>query len=273
MKKIFQIKLFFSLIVNCISVLLTATISNSSEKSISLSGFGQDKFYFVDNSQPKGFQLVKDPLDSLNNQHVLKFTIRPKSCIGYDCDHQSVRTAVAQLPNAVQPKEAWYGWDMYFPENFPIGSEQVNGFYSFINWKDNIDCGSGLTNDTYLGHTTLNWVRHRPTGKSFHDIEGDCKQIYNVPIAEIKDLKGSWRRFELFVRWSKKDDGRYQLYLDNKKVLDYVGSTCVTNCQKMNFQLIGNYLCCTPNTKTVLESTVYYRFISRAKSRDKLKWE
>lgn len=264
------------------SFLVLAAICNTAlagRGGYAVPGFGSATFSLADRSQRGGFRMVEDPIDPANRSRVYSFTISPAKCRGADCAQQSVRSALVQSPDAVQPKEAWYGWEIYFPRDFPFATRQSRGFQQFNEWKDQPQCGlaSIALDNTYwvagLRDTSLSWVMKRPTGKPAGRTGEDCETYFKTGIAEMSDIVGSWRRFELFARWSRKDDGRFLLYLDGKLVLDYKGKTCFSDCSRMNYHIFGNYLCCTPDTKAVANATVYYRFISRARSRDRLIWK
>lgn len=230
-------------------------------------------FEKVPNLQPKSIKLVHDPTDPANPNEVISFTVVPKKCIGPDCDQQSARSAVKQCEGTKQPKEIWYGWEMFLPVDFPHNGEQIRGFQQFVQWKDQPQCRLvGLAIDANLGGTTLDWGMEKPTGVKPGQYGGDCQQIMKYQIAKVSNLLGKWQKFELFARWSEGDDGRFVLYLNGEVKVDYRGITCF-NCGSRNAAAFGNYICCTPDSKRLLPSTVYYRSISSAKRREDLIWE
>lgn len=255
-----------------IAVLLFATSSAAvARNELTINGFGQDRFFLADNSQPKGFAMVKDPIDLTNKENVYRFKVRPARCIGSDCQQQSARSSLQQRHNVKQPKEAWYGWEIYFPKEFPIGDSLVSGIEIFNEWKDQDQCVL-VSLAIFRGERRLSWHMEEPTGGKATQNGGDCRLVFDQTIGFMSDLTGSWHRFELSARWSGGADGRFMLYLDGKLNSEYSGRTCNENCAK-NYHLFGNYLCCTPDTKSIAETTVYYRHISRAEAREGLNWE
>jgi hypothetical protein len=237
-----------------------------------LPGFDGYRFYKSDRNQSGGFTMVPDPLDPNNPNDVYKFSIVPKRCTPDDCKQQSVRSTVQQGPDANQPKEIWYGWDIYFPADFPKAGTQGRGFQIFNEWKDK-DCKLvGLSVNHNRGGRDLLWEMEAPTGQPELQFGGDCVPILEISLGRMSNIVGSWHRFEFFARWSEGEDGRYVVYMDGEKKVDYSGITCFY-CSKSNYYLFGNYLCCTESAKTIQPSTVYYRNLSRAARREDLVWQ
>lgn len=237
-----------------------------------LPGFNGYRFIATGTNQEGGIQMVPDPIDPSNPSDVYRFSIAPGPCVGSDCDHQSARATVQQSTDAKQPKEVWYGWDIYFPPDFPINGKQTNGKWLFNEWKDQSCNLASLSLDANLGGRDLIWEMSVLSGKAADGKGNDCKAVMREPLAKMSTLVGSWHRFEIFARWTKNGDGRFIIYLDGEVKLDYTGVTC-SNCDRMNYYLFGNYLCCTESTEKIQPSTVYYRYLSRAKKREDLQWQ
>lgn len=236
-----------------------------------LPGFNGYRFSETGTNQEGGVQMVPDPIDPGNADDVYRFSIKPGPCVGSDCDHQSARATVQQRPDAKQPHEVWYGWDIYFPPDFPINGKQSSGKWLFNEWKDQSCNLASLSLDANLGGSELIWEMSKLSGKAADGKGNDCMAVMRAPLGKMSKLLGSWHRFEVYARWTKSDDGRFIIYMDGEVKLDYSGVTC-SNCDRMNFYLFGNYLCCTESTTSIQPSTVYYRYLSRAKRREDLQW-
>ena len=263
----------FVRLLSCFCLFLFPFIASAQE--FSLPGFGKDSFFESDRNQPDGFSMVKDPVPgTAGNKSVFEFSVVPRPCFNDDCQQQSARSTVQQY-NAKHPEESWYGWDMYFPEDFAYGSKQVDGFNIYNEWKDHDNCMLvGLTNFGGVVEPGFNrpdlelsWRMANP------NLPGDCKLVLRKPIAEFKDLLGKWNRFEVFIKWSKGKDGKVNIFLDGVLKLDYSGETCFVNCNDKIYYLFGHYICCTANTESIVASKVYYKNISRSKKRSGLKWK
>ncbi|QIG47455.1 hypothetical protein G5V57_06750 [Nordella sp. HKS 07] len=266
---------FSSKIFQCIAVALVFFVVDASaaQKKFKVTGF--DKPFLVSNrNQPGGFTMDRDPVDAINKKKVYRFEIVPRKCVSDDCEQQSARASVQQVPEGtLQPKEAWYGWDMYLPTEFPFSTAQTRGHEIFTEFKDQHQCQLvALITNPNRNDDFLSWSMEKPTGQKMTQFGGDCEVVFERPVIRIREVLGGWHRYELFARWSKKNDGKFQLYLDGTEVVNYNGITC-WSCDKMNYFLFGNYLCCTPNTQKIARSTVFYRFVSRARTRDGLVWE
>ncbi len=263
-----------NLVFAVIAVLLTSVMPSHAENwQAKFRNFTGCSFERVPNMEPKSMALVPDPADAARPNTVLAFTVTPRKCIGSDCDQQSVRSAVKQCQEGNHPKEQWYGWEMYLPTDFPHSGQQVRGFQQFAEWKDQDQCGIAATAiDSYMGGEFLTWVMHVPTGKKPGRFGGDCQQTKNFALARVSSLVGKWVKFELHAVWSKGSDGKFELFVDGAQRVNHSGPTCV-NCDRRNQALFGNYLCCTPDSRSVLPSTVYFRSISSAKTRQELVWE
>lgn len=264
------IKMF---VMGLLALTCGATVAISEQRAFELPGFGSHKFELTDTSPPKSFAMVPDPIDASNKGNVFRFATTPAHCYRDDCEQQSVRSTLSQDSHTFQPNEAWYGWELYFPKDFPINGEQAHGKQIFNEWKDQTKCklvGLALFND--LGGNELFWDFSKPTGKANNKGGNECSSILKAPVAKMSNFLGAWHRFEFFARWSEKSDGRFLVYLDGKLKVDFSGVTCF-NCRAMNYAMIGNYLCCTPDTKNTQPSVVYYRYVSRAKTREELQWQ
>ena len=264
---------FLVAILTLTTILFSSTPVLAQSWRAELKNFSGCAFEKVPNMQPKSMQLVADPADPENPNDVLAFTVVPKKCIGGDCDQQSVRSAVKQCQEGNQPREIWYGWELFLPVDFPHDGQQIRGFQQFVSWKDQDQCGiAAIGSDAYLGGKFLNWIMHVPTGKKAGPFGGDCQKTTDIPLGRVSGFLGKWTKFELFAIWSEGLDGHFELYVNGAKMVDYSGQTC-TNCSNRNQAAFGNYLCCTPDSKKVLPSTAYFRSISSAKTRENLIWE
>jgi hypothetical protein len=261
------------LAASAVLAFLSMSLSVGAADKFKLPGFDGTFRLTTERNQPGGATMTPDPLDEENTSDVFKFSISPGECVKEECEQQSVRATAEQRGEPKQPATAWYGWDMYFVPDFPFGAAQVRGHQVFTEFKDQRQCQLvALINNPHSDDQFLSWSMEKPTGEDAEQYGGDCMVVFEKPIAPMIDLVGAWHRFELFVRWTKDGDGRFQMFLDGEQVLDYEGPTCF-RCNKFNYFLFGNYLCCTSGTQNVVPATVYYRYISRAATREELVWQ
>jgi len=262
----------FARFIVCLCLFILPLGANAQE--FGLPGFGSDRFFQSNNNQPGGFKKVQDPLTGTGSKKVFEFSVVPRPCYNDDCEQQSARSTLQQY-NAKHPKEGWYGWDMYFPDDFAYGPKQLSGFNIYNEWKDQDNCMLvGLTNfggaiepGKGVPDLQLSWRMQNSL------LPGDCQMVLRKPIVKFSELLGKWHRFEVFIRWSKEKDGKVQIYLDGELKVDYDGETCFVNCNDKMYYLFGHYICCTANTEKIVASKVYYKNISRSKERSGLKWK
>ena len=220
------------------------------------------------------YKLIPDPTGEAGTSKVDRFTILPGKCNSSskysngnsDCTFKSVRSQLYQPPPQTQPKEAWYGWSMYLPPDFPFGNKQTAGLYSFAYWH-NGDCPHlAVVSDTGRSTKLRLQTNIVPKDGSF-----DCYPDMKIEFADLADLLGKWHRFEAHVRWSTGADGFAELFLDGTSVAAFKGRTLSLHKPKRNYFKYGLYLCCTKGTEGVTPATALYAKITRARTREGLK--
>lgn len=235
-------------------------------------GFGQAKDAFekfkVEPLGAKGsYQRIPDPTGDAQSPMVESFTILPGKCKGTDCQQKSVRSQVYEpKPFQKQPKEAWYGWSMYLPADFPAGSAQAaTGLYSLAYWH-NGDCPHvGFVSDTGFGTKLRLQTMTVPK-----DGSNDCHPDTMIEFADLDDLRGEWHRFEVHIKWSTGDDGMVDVFLDGEEVVSFSGRTVSLEKPTPNYFKYGVYLCCTKGNGLVAPATILYKDIARADTREGL---
>ena len=240
---------------------------------------GYQYFIKAENNQPGGYKIVADPANPNSGQVVEQFSISNKSCSGDDCGHNSVRSQIYEQRTeglGVQPLESWYSWEIYLPADFPIGSEQVTGALLFTEFKETNFCAStmfhhnaGAPNRNTILWFTLNYTSDH-LDPNFPGSPKACVNYYENFVADLKNMLGRWTRFELFMRWSQKEDGRAIIYVNGQQTMNYSGRTCVADCMLRNPFQYGLYFANASSLNGINQSTAYYRNVSRSNSKDTL---
>ncbi len=236
-----------------------------------------DPLVTVDLSAPNSVKIIPDPTGSAPTDKVYSFTIPEGYCSNKrygsgadsDCTWKSTRSSIRENVSAtkkngsVQPKQAWYGWSVYFPEDFKYGQKQTRGHYEFAYWH-NGQCPhltffnlAGLNDTVYLG-----------TNKAEGNYE--CTPGSRLKVADFKNLVGKWNRFEVFVKWANDDDGEAKVYLDGKFVLHYKGPTLTAGYENKNYFVFGIYLCCTNDVASIKGTNALFAAVKRADTREGL---
>ena len=221
---------------------------------------------------PKGsITKVQDPMNP-SAPKVQKFYIDGTRIEAADRPYNSVRAVMREdiysnRPKGKngQPKEAWYGWDIYFPKDFPSGPQQTKGGVRFFNFKHTNECSSmQLVHQPGYGDHDLFWRMSRV------DANIDCPTVREVKVADIRKLKGKWTRFEIFVRWSREGDGIAEVYVDGTRKVHFEGVTCIEDCYKFNPFAYGIYKSNSPSLASIKPSYVLFKNVSRGKTRQDL---
>ena len=69
--------------------------------------------------------------------------------------------------------------------------------------------------------------------------QGDCAHTERIPFTSIQKLRGKWTEFVMYSRWENNQDGRFVIYLDGVKVVDYKGRTLTIGKEKDNYVKVG----------------------------------
>lgn len=214
---------------------------------------------------PGSYQVVANPTGTGPSGKVHRFHIKPgpgssKSYdnLASDCDFNSIR-AQAYEKGKSQPAEAWYGWSMYVPGDFPMGRGQPAGGHLALAYWHSGECPH-LEIAVPEGSTRLILQSRRMQGKS-------CMPGDRITLGDLGAWRGRWLRVEMHVRWSKAKDGLAEAHIDGRKVGTIAGPTLTTGVPNKNYFKFGLYLCCTSGTKGIAPATAYFADLTRAKTR------
>jgi uncharacterized membrane protein (Fun14 family) len=237
-----------------------------------------DPFVADDHSVADTVATIDDPTGQAPSAKVYSFRIPAGSCSDElyepgseesDCFFNSARSQIrenvfATKRNAnVQPKESWYGWAVYFPEDFAYGTKQTKGSFEFAYWH-NHQC----PHLTFVHWPSRDGTLYLGTNKALGNYE--CTPGPTLKVADFSDLVGKWSRFEMFVKWANDETGEAKVYLNGQYVIHYKGPTLTAGYENVNYFKFGLYLCCTPNVATIKEASVLYASVKRADKREDL---
>ena len=282
MRRLFTIFLASSIIASCsadnnaqLDVKSNATTNFSSPSVFQSQNFGSFRgFEEKDINQPGGYSLINNPTENTVFKKVHSFSIESgcKSNVTYDdgqsgdCKYGSVRAELSEdgenWPD-LQPDQAWYGWNIYIPKDFPTARQQGSGKYLLGQWH-NGQCPH-ISYINQPGNDNL----YLQTMTSLGNYE--CQNRTKTEIISFTELKGKWTRFETFVKWSSGEDGEVKIYVDGQLKVDRKGSNITVGFENNNHFDFGVYLCCTNNIDKIKPTTVLYANVSRASQRENLR--
>ena len=247
---------------------LVALVLSGGTAAADRAGFG--RFQKEPINAPGSYRIVRDPTGAAPAAKLHSFTISPGACSDSkftngksDCTRQSVRSQAYETEQK-QPPDAWYAWDMYFPNDFPVGRQQTaSGFYQFAYWHTGECQNLSLVSETMNNGTMLALQTQTVVG-------GDCQTGQRLPVADIRALRGGWHRVEMHVVWSKGADGLAEVWLDGKLRQRLKGRNITAGAPPKNYFKFGIYLCCTKGTERIAPATVYFTTPARALTREGL---
>jgi len=149
-----------------------------------------------------------------------------------DCGQNSVRSEISQNERR-QPKESWYRWNVFLPNDFPIQA----GGKLLLGQFHNGEC----PHVSFTSPGKANGVLYFETMKTW---QGDCKNTIRIPFTSIQELRGKWTEFVMFARWHNDTQGQFKIYLNGELVLNYYGRTLTKGKESSNYVKVGIYQCC-----------------------------
>ena len=253
------------------ALLVSTLLLASSAWAQNAGGF---KRFAIDENTPRGAHaVIDDPTGSAPRKKVHIFRLEPGACSNRkhvsadssDCKFNSMR-ATAYEPDFGRKRDEWVAWSMYLPRDFPVGSQQrAKGLYTFAYWHNSLCPNVSLVSDA--GNTTGLFLQ---TNKRDSSGRWNCLPDQRIRVADLRDLRGKWTRFEMRTVFDKTEAGGVQLYIDGEPVLSRRMRTIAPGPER-NYFVFGVYLCCTTGTDRITPATALYTRLSRARTREGLK--
>ena len=229
MKKLFAILLMSTLISGC----QASTIKMIKDENTKIYSKINDPVYGKVHSFEFGSECGDNKRNGPKKDHVGNWH-------GSDCGQNSVRSEIAEdvwednRPGEGQPKEAWYRWNVFLPNDYPI---QDTGKLLLGQWH-NGEC-------PHVSFTSRSEDRGKLYFETMKTWQGDCKETLRMPFTSIQELRGKWTEFVMFARWSNKGDGKFLIYIDGELAMELDGIRTLTKGKtSRNYLKVGIYQCC-----------------------------
>lgn len=210
-----------------------------------------------------GYTVIPDITGTAPSQTIERFEVRPGDCgrnSGWnDCEKDRERSELSERRKATGAgTERWYGWYIYFPEDFrnvfptKVSLGQFHQYRSRVIWMfQNHDGGYHLDNH----------VSGR--GKKYRKLIDD------------RELRGKWHRVEVHVRWSvRADDGFMKVWINGQQKVDYVGQTMTASVVYFKYGLYRSFVSRYRKRFGGVEvpaQTVYYASVKAGHSRQSIR--
>jgi len=172
------------------------------------------------NTRSYGYTIIPDPTGTAPTAMVERFEVRDGDCAfdGYwsDCATDRERSELTQpkySPNRFSNgSETWVGWWIYFPEGFESGDPASVNIGQFHEAS-----GSGVSNMFKASYGGYYFDNHLPSNSDL------------ITLIPREEAIGRWHRIELHVRWSRKSDGFFEVYVNGDRKVNYHARTMRTN--------------------------------------------
>ena len=255
-------KKLFSLIVALITLSISQTaLSASYPNSISRGDFGP--FMRSLNNKDHGYLIKEDVTGSEPTKLIEVFEVRPGDCFwnrwGWnDCDNDRERSELSEINKETIPgNEYWYGWSIYFPEEYVdisptstfLGQFHQNNSHPV--WMfENKKYGRYLLRESVFGFIS---ERHK--------------------LVDEDDLRGKWHKIEVQAKWSRSDNGFFRVWVNGEQKVDYSGQTMTAEQVYFKYGIYRSFLSKYKEDNGVNEIPVqkaYFSNVKRGYTRDSL---
>ena len=206
MKKILEILVLVFFINNAIAeatVKLPKDVSSGSKFEKSLTG----KYY-----KKYGYQIVNkaDGHPVRAGEQSIRFEVRDGDCgkdeegSWSDCKGDRERHELSGGSRAMTKGEYWFSWSLYFPEEHQNLWPLSNNYGQFHQKKGP---PVFMFKELRGGYSVI---------RTIGDIDYDERRLIRND-----DMKGKWHDILINVKWSKKDDGFFKVWVNDKLKYDY----------------------------------------------------
>jgi hypothetical protein len=210
------------------------------------------------NNTDWGYSVIPDPTGSAPVPMVERFEVRPGDCNGDtgwdDCTNDRERSELSERGGR-NPRgfEAWYGWSFYLPEDYP------NVFPT----------KTALGQFHQQGSHPVWMFQNSSGGLSLDDQVTGGTRRYHKLISQ-DDLLGRWHRIEVHARWTREDDGFFDVWVNGEQKVDYRGQTMDADLVYFKYGVYRSFMSRYRNrynVKDVPGQTALYANVRRASTR------
>ena len=214
------------------------------------------------NDKSYGYSVVEDPTGSAPTKRVEVFEVRPGDCAkdqGWDdCKNDRERSELSEnKKRARSGSEYWYGWSIYFPEDY------INIYPT--------KTALGQFHQDDGAHVV--WMFQNGIGGYYLDeqVQGGTRHYFKL-ISE-ESLRGQWHQIEVHAKWEKDRSGIFQVWVNGELKADYTGQTMTDKKVYFKYGVYRTFMSRyknKTNTTEVPAQTVYYSNVKKGLTRESL---
>jgi hypothetical protein len=210
------------------------------------------------NNTSYGYKIIDDPTGKAPLKEVEVFEVRPgdsgKDQYYDDTQNDRERSEVSEVSKDQLPgNEFWYGYYIFIPEDYP-----------------NVYPVKVALGQFHQEDTNPAWMFENEDGGYwlFEQIYGEIGHKYKL--INDTDLRGKWHKLEMHIRWSKNNDGFFNLWIDQEQKVQYSGQTMSGKRAYFKYGIYRSYISRyfkKYETKNVPTQKVYYCCVKRGNSK------
>ena len=218
------------------------------------------------NKSPHGYTVISDPTTNAPTKLVEVFEVRSGDCYGNpgvngwdDCEHDRERSGLTENnsgPNR-HGSEFWYGWSIYFPENY-INIYPTKTALGQFHQKD----------------ADPIWMFDNASRSGGYRVVGSVNLLKTKQtLISEEDLRGQWHKIEVHAKWSRSDTGVFQVWVNGDLKVDYKGKTMTAQETLFKYGVYRSYMVNYKAENKVSEvpaQTVYYSNVKKGHTRENL---
>jgi len=220
------------------------------------------------NNTPHGYQVINDPTGSAPTPYIEKFEVRHGDCgvidSWSDCATDRERSEIHTGSDNYEGREYWYGWSLYLPSDFP----HINPVYTAIGQFHQEGPGPMNGCAAFLFEKSVQGL--------IIDRQINCRAQQEVELLSNQELLGKWNKFEIHAKWSTKEDGYFDVYVNGELKYSFKGKTMVGEVIYQKYGVYRSFLARYCNkydcsvSNQVPTQIAYYANVKRAKTREVL---
>jgi hypothetical protein len=161
------------------------------------------------NNKSHGYSIVEDPTNLAPVKMVEVFEVRPGDCGKQsdwnDCETDRERSELSGKGNNYSGDEYWYGWSIYFPEDYP-----------------NVYPTKTALGQFHQKNSHPVWMFENSDGG--YNLEDQVRHV-EYKLIDERELRGKWHRIEVQVKWSLSKEGYLRVWVNGVQKADYSGPT------------------------------------------------
>ena len=200
----------------------------------------------LNNNRPYAHTIIDDVTKSAPTKKIERFELRAGDCskdpTWDDCKTDRERTELVQrVLSEINNKTRWYGWSFYFPKNhkdvWPVKltiSQFLDEGYDLPAWVFHVN-NKGIVIENTLTRPGLTQL-----------------------LIKKEDMLEKWHNIQIETFFSKKEDGKFNIWVNGKEVFKYSGATLKSDVYFFKYGLYRAFLSRAKKRKRIPTQYIYF---------------